>query len=173
MYDTITTKPQKYSYDSISALIDSLDDASVKFNKDGTMLKTGSYNHVRLFLTQGMLAVNFNPNKIINGTNEIDAPISSLNDVLTSLEDWLGIDLHNAPVSRLDFGKTIAVCEKPHKYIELLAHCSRAKKSCYENETLVFANGIKKIMFYDKGLEIEAKKIELFTSTARSQFIKV
>jgi len=163
MFDTITIKPQYFDHSKISALIDTLDDATVKFRKDGTMLKTGSKGHVRLFLTYGTFSVNLNLNKLLYGTNEIDAPLSSLEDVLTSLEDWLGVDLHDAPVSRVDIGQTIVVTEEPYKYLELLAYCSRAKKIIYKGETVAFVNGSNEALFYDKGLEMKAKKVRPLT----------
>lgn len=152
-FDTLTIKPQNYDPDKISALIDTFDDATIKFRKDGTWLKQGSDNHVRYFLTPASLSINFNPNKMIQGNNVFNTSIDTYVKAITELEKILGINLHDAPVSRADAGINISVIERPSKYIELLAHCSRAMKVTYANETLTFTNGVKDLVFYDKGIQ--------------------
>lgn len=158
-FDTLTIKPRNYDPDIISALIDTFDDASIKFKKDGTWLKQGSYNYVRLFLTPALLSVNFNPNKMIHGSNAINTNIDTYVQTITELERLLGINLHDAPVSRVDAGFNINVVEKPSKYIELLAHCSRAMKVTYAKETLTFTNGVKDFILYDKRKQAEKEKL--------------
>ncbi len=152
-FDTLTIKPRYYNPEIVSALIDTFDDATIKYRKDGTWLKQGSSNHVRIFLTPGSLAINFNPNKMIHGNNIGNNSIDTYVQAIVELEKMLGINLHDAPVSRLDAGFNISTVKKPTKYIELLAHCSRAMKITYNAETLTFSNGVKDIVFYDKILE--------------------
>ncbi len=172
-YDTLTIRVQNYNPEKISALIDTFDDATIKHRKDGTWLKQGSQNHVRVFLTPGSLSVNCNPNKMINGNNEVNTSVDTYVQALTSIEKLLGVNLHDATVSRLDAGINIITVEKPANYLQLLAHCSRAMKITYDTETLTFSNGVKDIVFYDKGLEVKKKSVSGLVTQSKGNLLRI
>jgi hypothetical protein len=172
-YDTITIKTQNYNRDKISALIDTCDDAAIKHRKDGSWLKTGSHNHVRLFVTEASLAINFNPNKMMHGTNEINTTIDTYIQAMVYLESWLNLHLHDATVSRVDAGINIFTVKEPSKYIELLAHCSKAMKVTYAKETLTFTNGVKDTVFYDKGRQMDKMKLPRLASHQSGNLLRI
>ena len=86
-----------------------------------------------------------NINPLMNG----DVPA-----VLDKLSTALGIDVGRGAVRRVDVGATLLLTQPPVDYLSILADLPRTKRVVHGQETVSFIGRSKRLVFYDKWLEV-------------------
>ena len=79
-------------------------------------------------------------------------------NTIAQISEFIGIDISNAKVQRVDFSTNFVTNHRPKYYYRFLGHLSRFHRQ-EESNSLYYNQTTKKLLFYDKIKEAKAKNM--------------
>ena len=128
-----------------------------------------SLSNLDLFLTENHLSVTGSFPQFLTGQNVQVSSISELKNGIEILSDTLHLGFSDAYISRIDIATTIETDFSPHRYFEFLGNLGRCERNPIKKTTLQYTkgtknNGLYKLMFYDKGKELQKGKKKILAN---------
>ncbi|MES2139239.1 MAG: phage/plasmid replication protein [Bacteroidota bacterium] len=123
-----------------------------------------------------MCRVNFTGslNKFIHGNNFTLATRKDAENAIKNLSRITGLPLHEAKVTRIDFGACFIMKFPVITYLLLLDGMPsrlKMKKDNYANETIYFRNKRRRLIFYDKAKQNKEKCKDVVPSEFKNKYV--
>lgn len=143
-----------------------LDNAKEQTNlKTGEVCAFGGYHGMRVDVYAGYVYITGSLAKLVYGNNFYTLDRETTAKAVASLEDGLHMDLRNAKVTELEFGRNFAMSRPVVEYLQRLGDIPRMVRSEVGVSTLYYMGKGKTkplvVTFYDKKAEALAKGVAL------------
>ena len=97
----------------------------------------------------------------LHGNNIKTLKYDEIQNFIDKLSEDVGFDISSFTITRIDITDNLELKYPPGTYKRFFGHCKYLSKTEFENNGLMYSNGIRKIVFYDKILEQTKKRVSV------------
>ena len=131
-------------------------------NTTGQIVESGKLNNLRTKKTDHGILVTGSLPVYYYGNNLQTLTLFQTKEILYGISEILGFNLREAKVFRMDIGYNLMMNELVAKYLTCIGDLSYFKKSVFNDfQTVRLWTSLKSLLFYNKTLEMQNKKIPL------------
>lgn len=141
-----------------------------KTDKGGHYI-TGNLDNMYITISNDGVSFNGSLCKYIHGNSLVNMTRQDTQFAVQKLEDEMQFLMGGCKTTRLDFGYSLQLDEPPINYLRLMDYLPLHTKLVQPN-SVYFQNGMRKILLYDKIIEMKGKKQPIPLSHQNKYFIK-
>jgi hypothetical protein len=175
MIDTLNFKLPSTQYDREAILrifANKAKEGAVTYYPNNNKAIDVNYKNYRFRLTDFYLTAYGSINKLHYGNNLQQLSFVQLQDEIARMEDFFEISLNDAQIIRIDFACNIEVDKPVSQYLNLFTSPKGYKSIIYEGETAYYESSKEKLIFYDKGKELQAKRQQILLGNEHKNILR-
>jgi len=175
MYDSLTffkIQPCLEQLTLNSSMLESL--KGIKEQRDietGAIIYTGNLRNLRVKINHNGISVTGSLAKFYSGNNVESLTRATTKEAIEEVSDLLGVDMRDAQIYSLEFGKTFVMEHSARRYYPFLGSKTRCTRIDYKTG-LSYQNGRKSLVIYDKTAELKSHKEAIPESFAGKNLLR-
>jgi hypothetical protein len=131
-----------------------------------------NYKNYKIILGDSYLTISGSLTKLHYGNNLQQLTFMQVQDLILHFEEFLEMSLNDAEITRIDLACNIEVDKPISQYLNLFTSPDGYKSRIYESETTYFESSKEKLIFYDKGKELQSKQDRIIIGNERKNILR-